>query len=299
VNNIILIFTCLGIGVLLRNLRSFPKGAHLPLNQVILYVPLPALALLNIPFVEWSLGLISLCLMPWLAFALAFVFFTTLGKKRGWSSSLVGCLILTAGFSNTSFVGFPIIEAIFGKEGLPYAILIDQPGTFLLCSTLGVYLASHFSSGKMPIRALLGKVITFPFFIAFFLALILSLFGWRPEGHLKDILERLSSLLTPLALIAVGLQLGWSDVWVERKNLMIGLGYKLLLSPFIIFLVYRLIPLPTKVYDITVMESAMAPMITSSLLAATHGLEPRLAGMMVGVGIPLSFLTLGFWYFVL
>ncbi len=298
-NNIVLIFTCLGIGIFLRSLRAFPKEAHLTLNQVILYVPLPAMALLNIPFIDWNLSLISLCLIAWILFCVAFVLFTTLGKKFGWSRSLIGCLILTAGFSNTSFVGFPIIEAIYGTDGLPYAILIDQPGTFLLCSTLGVYLASHFSSGRMPMSVLIKKVVTFPFFIAFFLALILSSFGWRPEGHLKELLERLSSLLTPLALISVGLQLSWSDVWIERKNLLLGLSFKLIASPLIIFLLYRMIPLPPRVFDIAVMESAMAPMITSSILAATHGLEPRLASMMVGVGIPLSFITLGIWYFVL
>jgi predicted permease len=46
------------------------------------------------------------------------------------------------------------------------------------------------------------------------------------------------------------------------------------------------------------METAMASNITASILAATYGLKPRLASMMVGYGIPISFLTLIFWYFV-
>jgi hypothetical protein len=41
------------------------------------------------------------------------------------------------------------------------------------------------------------------------------------------------------------------------------------------------------------MESAMAPMITASILA-THGLKPRLSSMMIGFGIPISFITLAF-----
>jgi predicted permease len=46
------------------------------------------------------------------------------------------------------------------------------------------------------------------------------------------------------------------------------------------------------------MEAAMAPMITASILAASHGLKPRLSSMMIGFGIPISFVTLLFWYFV-
>jgi predicted permease len=45
-----------------------------------------------------------------------------------------------------------------------------------------------------------------------------------------------------------------------------------------------------------VIEAAMAPLITSSILAATNDLHPRLAGVMVGVGVPISFLTLFAWY---
>jgi len=42
----------------------------------------------------------------------------------------------------------------------------------------------------------------------------------------------------------------------------------------------------------------MAPMITSSILASSHGLRPKLSGMMVGVGVPLSAITLFFWYYL-
>jgi predicted permease len=47
------------------------------------------------------------------------------------------------------------------------------------------------------------------------------------------------------------------------------------------------------------MQSAMAPMITASILASNYGLKPKLSSMMVGVGIPLSFLSLAFWYWIL
>ena len=43
----------------------------------------------------------------------------------------------------------------------------------------------------------------------------------------------------------------------------------------------------------------MAPMITGSILASTYGLKPKLSSMMVGFGIPISFLTLVFWFWIL
>ena len=51
--------------------------------------------------------------------------------------------------------------------------------------------------------------------------------------------------------------------------------------------------------DVSVLEAGMAPMITGTILASNYGLKPKLSSMMVGIGIPLSFVTLAFWYWVL
>jgi hypothetical protein len=41
--------------------------------------------------------------------------------------------------------------------------------------------------------------------------------------------------------------------------------------------------------------SAMAPMITASILATTHGLKPRLSSMMIGFEF-YFFYHISFWY---
>ena len=51
--------------------------------------------------------------------------------------------------------------------------------------------------------------------------------------------------------------------------------------------------------DVSIMEAAMAPMITGVILASNYGLKPKLANLMVGIGIPLSFVTLAFWHWML
>ena len=75
-----------------------------------------------------------------------------------------------------------------------------------------------------------------------------------------------------------------------------GLGLKLVLVPAVVWVIYTLAKIPQEILRVAVIQSAMAPMITAAILASTHGLHPRLAGMMVGVGVPVSFITLAFWY---
>lgn len=290
---------CLILGVLLQRVKTLPNNAHTTLGALILYVPMPALCILNLPDLRWEISLVPLMLVTWIIFGVAYFLFPWLGRKWGWEKELVGCMILTSGFCNTSFVGFPIIEAVLGPEALKNAIFLDQSGSFLIVSSLGVWVAITYSSGQLKKRILFKRILMFPPFIAFLVGILMGAVDVRPEGVFREVLERLAALLTPMALITVGLQLKWNEVRHELRYLLTGLSYKLIIAPMIIFGIYFLADVPRSVFEVSVMEAAMAPMITSSILAASHNLHPRLAGMMVGVGVPLSFLTLGLWYYLL
>ena len=297
--NIVLLLICLVIGVLLQRIKTLPRDSHVSLNVVILHVSLPALALLAVPALEWGLDLFALCLIPWMIFLMSWGLFAALGRKLHWSSSVVGCLVLTAGLGNTSFVGLPLIEALLGKPAVKLALFLDQSGSFLIVSSLGLYVAALYSSGRMKIHHLLIKVLSFPPFIAFMMAIVLGLFGWRAQGVSQIVLEKLAGTLTPLALISVGLQLKWKEGRADLPYLYWGLGYKLFAAPIVIYGLCWGLGLPSDIFEVGVLEAAMAPMITSGIVASAHGLEPRLAGMMIGVGVPLSLLTVGGWFFLI
>jgi malate permease and related proteins len=297
--SLVTLILCLILGVLLQKVKTLPQNAHTTLGALILYVPMPAICLLSLPDLVWNLSLIPLMLVTWIIFGVGFFLFKFLGQKFNWPRDLVGCLILTAGFCNTSFVGFPIIEATLGKEALKHAVFLDQSGSFLIVSSLGIWVAITYSAGKMRKRMLLRKIVLFPPFIAFLTGILLGAIHFRFEGVPREVLEKLAGLLTPMALISVGLQLHWNDIHEEARYLLTGLSYKLLVAPLLIFATYYFFDLPKTVFEVSVMEAAMAPMITSSILAASHNLRPRLAGMMVGVGVPLSFLTLSMWFYLL
>lgn len=298
-SSFILLFGCLGIGVLLQRVKDFPMNAALVLNQFIIYISLPALALYFIPEVQLNESVLLPVGVGWICFAGAALFFWSLGKTFGWSRKLIGCLILTGGLGNTSFIGFPVIEALYGKDGLSTAILIDQPGTFMVLSTLGIALAASFSKGKADARAIARKIFRFPPFVAFVLALLLNLSGLHFSDELKEVFQRLGSTVSPIALVSVGLQLR-----LERRSkhwgfLALGLTFQLFLAPLLILAIYYWgLGVRGELVQVCIVEAAMAPMITASIVAASYGLKPRLANMMIGFGIPLSFITLAFWYWV-
>jgi len=299
-NNFILIFFFLTLGLVLQHVKQFPTSLYKILNKIVIYFCLPAITLYHIPKIRWSNELLFPIGAGWITYILAFLFFHFLGRRNGWSNKLIGCLILTAGLSNSSFLGYPIIEALFGKKGLETAILVDQPGTFVVVSTLGVFTAAFYSKGSPNALGILKKIILFPPFIMFVLSCLLNILGYDLHQNIQSLLLLIGSLVTPLALLSVGLQLTFDRKSQHWKFLRLGLFFKLLLIPAVIFVLYVFIfNQHSEAIKITIMETAMAPMITGAILASTYGLKPKLSSMMIGFGIPISFLTLAFWYFIL
>ena len=298
--NFALIFIFLFLGLFLQKLKGFPTEIYKLLNKIVIYLCLPAIALYYIPKIVWNNQLLYPIGVAWLGFAASYLFFSLLGKKLGWSRKLTGCLIITAGLGNTSFLGYPIIEALYGEEGLKTAILVDQPGSFVVLSTVAILIATLYSTGKPNGLEIAKKIAIFPPFITFVIACLMNFLNVDFHEYIQYFLQKTGSVITPLAMLSVGLQLQFDRRSQHWRFLGLGLLFKLILTPAFIYLLYVVIlQQHSKTIDVAVMESAMAPMITGSILATTHGLKPKLSSMMIGFGIPLSFITLIFWYFVL
>jgi predicted permease len=299
-SNLILLFVCLIIGIVLKKSKIIPENFHTSLNAFVINISLSAFSLYYISKIELNSSVIYPVLVVWIGIFAAILFFAGLGKIFGWKSSLIGALIMCAGFGNTSFVGIPLIQAMYGEEGLKTVMLVDQPG-FVALSTVGILVANFYSGSKDSLLKHLSKILKFPPFIAFVIALLLNIFSIEIPKDFDEVLMKLGATTVPLALVSVGSQMQWEKI--ERKegfHLFIGLLFKLVLLPLLILVIYKYIFHQSgDVIDICILEAAMAPMITAAIIASAHDLEPKFCNLMVAVGIPLSILTVGIWHLLL
>jgi len=296
--NIILLVICLLAGVVFRRIGRFPATTPAALNGFIIHISLPALAILHIHNLKPDSSLALTAGMAWILFGFAWAIFSIAGKVFKLDRDMLGALILVTGLGNTSFVGLPMIEAYFGKQYLGIGIVADQLGSFMVLSTLGIFVATYYSSGAVSPCRMVRKVLLFPPFQALMLALLLKPVPF--PGWTVTVLEKLGGTLAPLALVSVGFQLHFGGIRAELKPLLAGLTYKLLVGPALITLLYvTLLGAKGPVIQVTLFEAAMAPMITAGIIAIEHDLKPDLVGMLVGIGIPLSFVTLHFWHLFL
>ena len=287
-----------GIGIFLRafNIKKF----HLAklLNMAIIYVSLPALILYKVPSIRVSTDTLIVLIMPWsLAFILPFVviFFS---KKFNLSKKETGSLLLVSVLGNTSFLGVPLIGMFYGENYVPYALIYDQLGSFLILSTYGSIIVSIYSTaGNVHIVAILKKIILFPPFLALMVAFslqnssIIHIFEW--------ILKPLSLTLVPFALMSVGYQLRFQVPKDERKALGIAIIIKTVISPLVAFLISLLFFHFDTVTKVAILEAGMGPMITAGIMANLADLKPRLTNAIVGYGILFSFVTLPIFYKIL
>jgi predicted permease len=299
--NIGLLIFCFAFGIVMRQSGRFPENAPATLNAFILHISLPAVILLHIHRLPINLSLVYPVIAPWILFAVGLSVFVAVAKLAHWPAQTTGGLILSASLANTSFLGLPMIETFYGVSFLGVGILIDQLGTYMVLSTLGIIVAVMYSSTQTDGASAAGiirKVAKFAPFQAVLLALLLRPIAF-PEG-LNELLMRLGATLAPLALVSVGYQLRLADLAGRIPALTLGLLFKLVVGPILLSLIFvKLLGANGQMTQVTIFEAAMAPQIGAAIVAIEHKLDPPLVTLMVGIGIPLSFLTLPMWWYVL
>jgi predicted permease len=297
-NNLLLLVLCFIFGMLLRHFKRIPDNASATLNSFSIHVSFPALTLLYIHQLKFSSDMLLVAAMAWLVFGLSAGFFWLMGKWLHLPRGTTGALILVGGLGNTSFFGLPMVEAFYGKEGLSTAIVADQLGSFFTFSILGITIAGIYSSGRPTLAEITKRIVLFPPFIALTIAVLLVPVTYA--DWFVMLLKRLGDTLAPLALVSVGLQLRLGHLAEHKRDLALGLFFKLFLAPLVIYLLYvKLLGAHGEAIQITLFEAAMPPMITAAIVASEHDLNPPLANLMVAIGLILSFITLGGWWWML
>ncbi|MFO0555681.1 MAG: AEC family transporter [Polyangiaceae bacterium] len=300
--NLILLVACFGLGALARRLAArasgplagLPPDAHRIVNAWIMNVSLPALVLRAVRGVLLEPALFIGAAMLWLELALAIGLALLAIRTKRVSVGVGGALALTAGLGNTAFVGLPLIEALGGQDAMAKASVIDQLGSFAALAILAVPFAVLLSGKAIRPSALVLRLVTFPPFIALFAALVLRRVAL--PGSVEQVISRLADMLSPLALASMGWQTRLSSLRTHRRYLAVGIAYRLVIAPALVFAILRSLGPIGLAERVTIAEAAMAPMVTAGILAAEHRFEPDLAASLVAVGAVLSLVTVPAWW---
>ncbi len=296
--NFFLIFVTIFIGYCFNKFNIFPSESAAILNKFVIFISLPALILLQIPKLTLSFDVLIPIIISWSVIIASALIIYFVSKLLNFSKEITGALMLVAVLTNSSFFGIPIIEAFYGEDALPYIMVYDQLGTFLALATYGTFIAAYYSAkSKITISMIAYKIVTFPPFIALILSLFLM--GVTFPSTINSILTSLSATVVPVALIAVGLQLQFKLPKNDLQPLSIALLIKLIIAPIIALFICAIFSWDNLASKVSVLEAAMAPMITAGAMASAAGLAPRLSSAIIGYGAIISFVSSYIFYLIL
>ena len=230
------------LGYFLKRIGWVTLGDSKTLNRLVFHIFLPATLFLNIYKIE-SFGDIEFGYIVYAMAAVGVLYLLAIGAivllvrdRSRW-----GALLQSAFRSNYALVGIPLAGSLFGDEGVIAASLLSAVIVPSL-NMLAVVSLTVFGSGKASIKKVLIGIAKNPLIRAIFLGLaaifIRSLFvkggiSFR-LSEVKSIyttLTYMSNLSTPLALVALGAQFEFSTVTSMKKEIIMGILMRTVVSP--------------------------------------------------------------------
>jgi predicted permease len=270
------------------------------LSKVIFNISLPLMLFTNFLKLEATPKLLANSFVV-LSVTVFVVFFMLL---LGWSSSRIfnirgreaAVFRAHSMFGNTIFLGFPLINALFGAEGLLYASMYQLASNVIMW-TVGVIVLTY-ENGTSWKKSLL-KVIN-PNTIATLTGFMFFVLSIKLPKLIITPLSELGAANTWLSMLYIGAMLFLADAagFFRRKSIFILCFNRLLLSPVILILLFwgsaLLINLgPDKlVTSVVILEAAMPCMASVVIMARELGADDHLAVGNVFVSTILSIFTL-------
>lgn len=292
-NPFVLIGLCLAAGLVLQFTRLAGAPLAAKLNAYVINVALPALILYELPRLTFDASVILPVLVCWSVMVVTALGVLLASRFFSLSRSVTGCLLLMLPLGNTGFVGIPLIEALVGAEGIGYAILYDQFGTFLALNTFGVAIAVGFGGGHTSAAYIAKRIISFPPFLCLLLAF--ALLWWDYPLWLEQSFKFIAWTLVPVVMVAVGiswhLKLNREDVAVFMAALLTYCLFK----PLVALGFSHLYGGAGLAHQVVVLEAGMPAMISAGVLAMRYNLAPRLAASLVGYSLPVGIFSLFIW----
>ena len=212
----------------------------------------------------------------------AFVAKLLFEDKKEYSIATVAAVI-----GNTGNLGIPLNIAIFGEQSIPYTTVVNLVNVFVVYS-IGVF---YYSRGSFDTKTSLKNIVKLPILWAAIIAILLSVYGYKPSGVIQNTLMMGAYTSMTMQLFLFGIYLYGTQIKEISKKLVIWiLSIKFIILPLITFLVLVNTELDSMIKGILFIELMMPLAVANVNLASLYDCHPRVVTALVFIS---SFLFLG------
>lgn len=282
INQMIQLFLVLAIGYMLNKIHIFDQTLNKKLTTLLLSVTTPALIInsvlsndnkapLNEVAVAFIVVIVVFTVLPIISYILVKVM--RIPKKQQ------GLYMFMTVFSNVSFMGFPVLQAIFGDGSIFYAAIFNM-GFNLVVFSLGIIMMNYGNENQVKVS--IKNVLT-PGVIASIIALFIYFTNLQFPTVIVNTFSMIGDITTPLAMLLIGSTLAnmplkevFNDYRIYPYTII-----KQFLIPIAAFPILSLFIKDTYLLGITFIVISM-PVANSAVLFATeYGGDLKLAAKVV------------------
>lgn len=191
-------------------------------------------------------------------------------------------------FSNCGFIGFPIINSIFGAEGMVYASIFNMIFNIFLW-TYGVMIFSNKVSKDSIKNVLLNPAI-----IAVYIGVIMMIFNIKLPSFILESTKLVGNMTPPISMIIVGVMLAdvkLKDVFKE-PTIYYGSIIKLIIIPLNLYFIKLLLKENSTIINTIILIQAMPAAAMTTIFSLDFNKEKEYSAIVVFISTLLSIITI-------
>ena len=292
-NQTLILFLLLVTGFIIKRLKIVDENLNQNLTNLIIYVTLPALVInsMNYEFSrERFANLISVLWITLAVFAgmIAISYLVTRLLSVDQAQKDVYQFILI--FANVGFMGYPVIDVIYGAQGIFLAAIYNLVFNVFLW-TVGVLIISRSQDEQEGFQ--LDHLLN-PGIFAVGVGFLIFLFSLQLPGPLVSTLEMLGETTTPLSMIVVGsilAQVTLRDIFSNFKLWLIT-AVRLVGLPLLTLVVLQPLGLDQLIQGVIVVLTGMPAAANTAIFAQEFGGDEALASEGVFLTTLLAMVTI-------
>ena len=254
VNQIIILTFMMMIGVVLRKLKITTDEVNKGFSSVLMNLTMPCMIIYSFNF-EFSMDMLKNAIMILFYSIGIHIILIVLSKLAylKFEKSKKNAFKFATIFSNCGFVGYPIVQGLFGNIGVFYTSIFTIPFNIFMWS-YGVMLFT----GEKDLNSIKKNLIN-PALICTFLGVVIFLFSIKLPQPILSTLGSVGNMTTPISMFIVGSML--ADVKLKDVFKGFDIYYlnfvKLIVAPIIVFIILRILKVDETLLCICVIMVAM------------------------------------------
>lgn len=289
-----LLFIYMGVGLGCARLGVITQEFNRGIAQLLLKVTLPAMIFSSMlrPYAKGDLPrILVLIAVSFGVYAASILIACILAKGMGGHPARRGVYRFGLVFSNVGFMGFPVMNALFGGNSVFYTSIYNIAFQVLAFS-VGLLLLDW--DGDQAGRGRF-QVLCNPNIVSAILGLTFFLAGWSIPSTLHLGLSRIGEMTTPLSMIFIGASLSQASSFrllLDWRMLATSL-YRVAAAPLLVYLALKpILGASGFPIEVPVMIAAMPAAANTAILATEAGADAEAASMLVSLSTLLSLVTI-------